>query len=103
MKTYVAVFACLLFGSLVHSTEAQMLASNPDGVDFERKLVRDTPFSATLLTETTQTMPDGRVVTKTTTSLIYRDKAGRTRRDWLNEPATSDSAEAPQPRNLEAS
>lgn len=69
MKATRVVFAFLLLGSLFYSSGAQMLASNPDGLEFERKLVRDAPFSATLITEATQMMPDGRVVTKTTASL----------------------------------
>ena len=44
---------------------------------FERKRVKGEPFSATLLIEET---PEGSSETRTTTSLIYRDAEGRTRR-----------------------
>lgn len=70
------------------------LPSNPDGLEFERTVVVDRPFSATLITESHQRMPDGSFSTKTTTSLIYRDEKGRTRRDWLAEPASANALES---------
>ena len=47
---------------------------------FERKRVKREPLSATLLIEET---PEGSSETRTTTSLIYRDAEGRTRRDQM--------------------
>lgn len=75
------------------SSAPRKLPSNPDGLEFERTVVPDTPFSATLITESHQRMPDGTVSTKTTTSLIYRDDKGRTRRDWLSEPGSATPSE----------
>ena len=53
-----------------------------DALEFERKLVRRAPFSATLVFETTQSS-DGATRTITATSLVYRDAKGRTRRDRM--------------------
>jgi hypothetical protein len=76
------------------SSAPPKLPSNPDGLEFERTVVVDRPFSATLITESHQRMPDGSVSTKTTTSLIYRDEKGRTRRDWLAEPVSATEVES---------
>lgn len=58
---------------------------------FERKVVNDAPFSATVLIEQ---MPEGSNETQSATSMIYRDTEGRTRRDRMransaNEPETT--------------
>jgi TonB family protein len=48
---------------------------------FDGKLVKGAPYSAEAVTETTQTLADGnRIVNKSTTTL-YRDSEGRTRRE----------------------
>ena len=69
------------------------MPSNPDGVEFERTIVLDAPFSATMISETSERLPDGSLTTRATTSLIYRDSKGRTRRDWLPETPSSTTAE----------
>jgi hypothetical protein len=45
------------------------------------KVVKGAPFSATSTSETTQTLPDGTVIHRTTTSTVYRDGQGRSRRE----------------------
>jgi len=45
------------------------------------KVVKGAPFSATATSETTQTLPDGTVIHRATTSMLYRDGQGRSRRD----------------------
>jgi hypothetical protein len=72
---------------------SQMLLNNPDGVEFERTIVPDAPFSAKMIIESSERMPDGSLTNKTTTSLIYRDSKGRTRRDWLPEILSSTTAD----------
>jgi len=50
-------------------------------MSFGGKLVKGTPYSAEAITESTQTLSDGnRIVNKSTTSM-YRDSEGRTRRE----------------------
>jgi TonB family protein len=50
-------------------------------MSFDGKLVKGAPYSAEAVTETTQTLADGnRIVNKSTTRL-YRDSEGRTRRE----------------------
>jgi hypothetical protein len=45
------------------------------------KVVKGAPFSATATSETSQTLPDGTVIRRTTTSTLYRDSQGRSRRE----------------------
>ncbi len=45
------------------------------------KVVKDAPFSATASSETTQTLQDGTTIHRTTSSALYRDSQGRSRRE----------------------
>jgi hypothetical protein len=45
------------------------------------KVVKGAPFSATATSDTTQALPDGTVIHHTTTSTLYRDGQGRSRRE----------------------
>src|ERR1017187_9934488 len=44
-------------------------------------VVKGAPFSADLVTETTQALADGNHIHQTSTSRLYRDAEGRTRRE----------------------
>jgi hypothetical protein len=48
---------------------------------FDGKIVKGAPFSATAETEFVQTLGDGTRITRKTSSTIYRDGEGRTRRE----------------------
>jgi hypothetical protein len=50
-------------------------------MSFDGKPVAGAPYSAQAVTETTQTLSDGNRIVNKTTSLIYRDSEGRTRRE----------------------
>lgn len=72
-------------GQLAAAVVAQEQQSNrtefgTDTLALERKLVKGVPFSATLLIEQTR---EGSSETRTTTSQVYRDAEGRTRRDQM--------------------
>jgi hypothetical protein len=54
-------------------------------LEFERKLVKGAPFSATLTIEVMQNLADGISATRTAVSQIYRDGEGRTRLDRMAE------------------
>jgi len=45
------------------------------------KVVTGAPFSGTATSETTQTLPDGTIIHRITTSKLYRDGQGRSRRE----------------------
>jgi hypothetical protein len=45
------------------------------------KVVKGAPFSASATSETTQTLQDGTVIHRTTSSTLYRDGQGRSRRE----------------------
>ncbi len=45
------------------------------------KVVKGAPYSATAVTETVQTLPDGNRITQKITSFVARDSEGRTRRE----------------------
>jgi hypothetical protein len=48
---------------------------------FDGKLVKGAPYSAEVVTETIQTLGDGNRIVQTSSAKIYRDSAGRTRRE----------------------
>lgn len=48
---------------------------------FETKLVSGAPYSAIAVSETVQTLGDGNRIRQTSSTTIYRDSAGRTRRE----------------------
>jgi len=48
---------------------------------FSDKPVKGAPYSADGVTETTQTLADGNRITRKSTASVYRDSAGRTRRE----------------------
>jgi TonB family protein len=50
-------------------------------MSFEGKVVKGEPYSAEAVTETTQTLSDGNHISRKTTTNVYRDGEGRTRRD----------------------
>ncbi len=45
------------------------------------RVVKNAPYSADVVTETTQILPDGNRIHQTSTSKVYRDSEGRTRRE----------------------
>jgi hypothetical protein len=50
-------------------------------MSFGGKVVKHAPFSAEILTESTQTLGNGTKLTRRTTGMVYRDSEGRTRRE----------------------
>ncbi|MGH9939595.1 MAG: hypothetical protein ACREAM_25420 [Blastocatellia bacterium] len=51
------------------------------GMRFDAKVVKGAPYSATVTTESTQTLSNGTRITRKTTASVYRDSEGRTRRE----------------------
>lgn len=58
---------------------------------FETKLVKGAPYSAVTVSESVQTLGDGNRIRQTNTSNVYRDSAGRTRREVLKKDGTVQS------------
>src|SRR5262249_41922145 len=52
-------------------------------IGFETKVVKGGPYSATAEAETVQTLADGNRIRNKTTTLVYRDSDGRTRREVM--------------------
>lgn len=50
-------------------------------IGFETKLTKGAPYSAVAVSETVQTLGDGNRIRQTTSTTIYRDSTGRTRRE----------------------
>jgi len=48
---------------------------------FDGKLVKGSPYSAEAVTETTQVLSDGNRIVRKSSSMLYRDSEGRTRRE----------------------
>jgi hypothetical protein len=76
------------------SSRTQSRRVTSDGLEFERTLARDVPFSATQIIETTESLADGNTAVKTSTSMIYRDRQGRTRRDSFSGELSSAAGNA---------
>ena len=55
-------------------------------VPLETKVVSGAPYSADVVTESTQALPDGNRIVRKTTGRVYRDSQGRTRREDDIEP-----------------
>ncbi len=60
---------------------AEMLKMVGAKIGFETKVVKGAPYSATAEAETVQTLADGNRIRNKTTTLVYRDGEGRTRRE----------------------
>ena len=71
--------------------DIQTLSFVTPDVNFERAQVKNAAFSAESVTEHVQTLADGNRLTRKSTARIYRDAAGRTRREHdLNRRGTTD-------------
>jgi hypothetical protein len=66
----------------------------------EGKVVKGSPYSADGITETEKTLADGTKITKKTTSKIYRDSQGRTRREMTLGAVGPWSAEGDAPTTV---
>ena len=97
MKTVVALFAAALaasaqdpgprpgrgpghmgFGPPPGGPEARFLGAE---AGMPGRLVKNAPYSADVITESTQTLSDGNHIRQSTTAKLYRDSEGRTRRE----------------------
>jgi hypothetical protein len=58
-------------------------------IGFGGKVVKGAPYSAEAITETTQTLADGNRIVNKTSSILYRDSEGRTRREQTLKPVTT--------------
>ena len=56
---------------------------------FGGKVVKGAPYSAEAITETTQVLADGNRIVNKTSSILYRDSEGRTRREQTLKPITT--------------
>lgn len=52
------------------------------------RVTADRPYSAEAVNESLQLLPDGNKIHRTSVTKVYRDSAGRTRREMLNEDGT---------------
>lgn len=55
---------------------------------FETKLVKGAPYSAVAVSESVQILGDGNRIRHTTSTTVYRDSAGRTRRETMRKDGT---------------
>jgi hypothetical protein len=61
--------------------ENVIFAGSEMGLSFDGKLVKDAPYSAQAITETTQILGDGNRIVNQNKASVYRDSEGRTRRE----------------------
>lgn len=58
---------------------------------FDTKLVKGAPYSAVAVSESVQLLGDGNRIRQTTSTTVYRDSAGRTRREVMKKDGTIQS------------
>ena len=58
---------------------------------FETKLVKGAPYSAVAISESIQTLGDGNRIRQSSSTTVYRDSAGRTRREVMKKDGTVQS------------
>lgn len=58
---------------------------------FETKLVKGAPYSAVAISESVQTLGDGNRIRQSSSTTVYRDSAGRTRREVMKKDGTVQS------------
>jgi hypothetical protein len=81
MKESVITFgACALFTIATAHAQSGLVAFN-ERIPFESKTVTGIPYSAELVSENIQTLPDGNRIVQRTTGRVYRDSEGRVRRE----------------------
>jgi len=66
-----------------------------NGISFDGKVVKDNPYSADAVTGMVQTLSSGNRVVQNSSAKIYRDSAGRTRRELAMKAGGAFSGEAP--------
>jgi hypothetical protein len=69
----------------------------PD-TSFDRKLVKDSPFSAEAVTESVQQLGDGNRMVRKSSARIFRDAAGRTRREHSMDRRGAQTPDGEEPR-----
>ncbi|MCC7175628.1 MAG: hypothetical protein IT159_10560 [Bryobacterales bacterium] len=69
-------------------------------VELRGGIVKDAPYSADSLTETTQTLADGSRIVRKSTATVYRDSQGRMRREQTLGAAGPPSAQPGEPLRL---
>ena len=67
---------------LISNAMSEAFSSSAAGITtFSRAPVKNAPYSAEVISEKIQFLPDGNQISHRTTSLAYRDSAGRTRQE----------------------
>lgn len=78
---------------------ARAVLSQPSKVrvPMETRTVKGAPYSAEVVTESVQVLPDGNRIVKKSTGRVYRDSQGRTRREEDREPGVVASVSVSDP------
>jgi hypothetical protein len=71
--------------------QAQIVGKMRERMPLEARTTAGAPYSADAVIESTQVLADGNRINRKTTTRIYRDSEGRTRRDQLNEAGAVES------------
>jgi hypothetical protein len=69
----------------------------PD-TSFDNKLVKNAPFSADAVTESVQTLGDGNRLVRKSSARLFRDAAGRTRREHTLDRRGAQTADGEEPK-----
>lgn len=70
----------------IEAAQAPAVFSGGVRVPMEARVVKGAPYSAEVVTESVQALPDGNRIVRKSTGRVYRDSQGRTRREDDREP-----------------
>lgn len=71
---------------LISNAMSEAFSNSASGLSsFSRTPVKNAPYSAEVISEKTQTLPDGNQISRRTSTLTYRDSAGRTRQEMRSD------------------
>ena len=71
---------------LISNAMSEAFSNSASGLaSFSRAPVKNAPYSAEVISEKIQNLPDGNQISRRTSTFAYRDSAGRTRQEMRNE------------------
>jgi hypothetical protein len=79
-----------------HAAKTKLLAESDFLINSSSELVKDKPYAADDIMESTQTLADGNRIVRRTQTRFYRDAAGRTRREPASDSQNSNDLLAPR-------
>jgi hypothetical protein len=85
--------------SAMREGQTRIVGRMRERMPVETRITAGVPYSAEAITESTQILADGNRINRKTTTRVYRDSEGRTRRDQVSETGAVESTFIVDPRS----